>query len=591
MPSTDPAASARRRALAFWIVLASIALIIAIVGALAPLQGEDWTPRYWLLRRGAGVGSLFSYLTHHRTIGDWIELLLSAVPPSHAVLTPLCTVAVMVGAVAVAFGRVPRPRDPLGWVWVLIASALVWVGAPRAGLAFFYRPYAAHFLAGVAAMEWLAFVVLYVDVGPGRGRAIACGLLGLVAGTGPHSIVIIALWVLARATWRDRAAVAAWRWWLLGGLVLGAVLLFTQRPYVPLFAIVRGGFEHNLYKLYMFMGECGELVAVVMLFFFVLLLAARIRPPGLAGPDTPTVRFAGKVFLLAIVAAFLSVLSPRWGEPAMLAPVVGMAIATLALWREPLADRRLRVVIVVLAVVAHALVALYAIPRYVEVNREYGERMAIIESTAPGGVAKVAPYRKSIQDSWFLGDDFITTNIRGLVAEIHGLRTIELTAPIGGLQASAGFHFEEVFSTGERAPLLTDDLEVARAVYAEDVLAKRRAGWIGDAHLELVGFDWPGRNGRPLIAERYHGDEHEEYTGFADVRQFDKNERLRFAIDLDSIDGDYPETWIVERGRALPTEMLDDDLVRFSPENSDRYVLLRCRPDECWVIIAPWIQI
>ena len=593
MPSTDPDVSARRRALAFWIVVAAIGLLVALVDALAPLQGEDWTPRYWLVRRGAGLGSLFSYLTHHRTLGDWVEMLLSAVPLAHAVISPLLGIAVLVGAVAIAFGRVPRPRDPDAWVWVLIASALVWVGAPRAGLAFFYRPYVAHFLAGVAAMEWLAFVYLYVDVRPGRGRAIACGLLGLVAGTGPHSVVIIAVWVLVRAIRRQRAAgaVPPWRWWLVGGLVLGAAILLSQRPYVPLRAILRGGFEHNLYKLYMFMGECGELVAVVMLFFFVLLLAARMRPPGLPGPDVKTIRFAGKAFLLAIVSAFLSVLSPRWGEPAMLAPVVAMTIATLALWREPLADRRLRLVIASLAVVANALVALYAIPRYVEVHREFGERIETIESTPAGGIARVAPYSKSVQDSWFFGDDFLTTNIRGLVAEIHGLRTIELNAPIGDLQAPAGFEFDEVFSTGERARLLTDDFDVARSVFAEDVVARRRTGWDGNAQLELVNLRWPERNGRTLIAERYHSDEREEYSGFAEIRPFDKNERMRLGIDLESIDGDYPDTLVIEKGQQVPVEMVDDDLVRFSPQNSDRYVLLRCRRDECWVVFAPWVQI
>jgi hypothetical protein len=593
VPSTDPDVSARRRARTFWIVVAAIVMLVAVVDALAPLQAEDWTPRYWLLRRGAGLRSLWSYLLHHRTIGDWVEMLLSSVPTAHALVTPMLAISVIVGAVAIAFGRIPRPRDPDGWLYVLVAAALVWVGAPRAGLVFFYRPYAAHFLAGGAAMVWLVFVYLYVDVAPGRGRAIACGLLGLVAGTGPHSVVLIAVWVLVRATRRQRAAgpVPAWRWWMVGGLVTGAVLLLTQRPYVPLRAILRGGFEHNLYKLYMFMGECGELVAVVMLLFFVLLLAARIRPPGLPGPDTKTIRFAGRAFLLAIISAFLSVISPRWGEPAMFAPVVAMTIATLALWREPLGDRRLRAVIASLAVVANALVALYAIPRYIEVHREFGERMDTIESTRAGGVARVAPYRRSVQDSWFYGDDFLTTNIRGLVAEIHGLRTIELDAPIGDLQAPAGFEFDEVFSTGERSRLLTDDLDVARSVFAEDVVARRHAGWDGNAQLELVNLQWPGRNGRTLIVERYHGDEREEYAGFAEIRPFDKNERMRLGIDLDSLDGDYPDTLIIEKGQPLPIEMVDDDLVRFSPQNSDRYVLLRCRRDECWVVFAPWVQI
>jgi hypothetical protein len=129
-------------------------------------------------------------------------------------------------------------------------------------------------------------------------------------------------------------------------------------------------------------------------------------------------------------------------------------------------------------------------------------------------------------------------------------------------------------------------------VFAEDVLARWRAGWRGDVHLEMVQFDWPGRNGRPLIVMRYYGDGRKMYVPEADNRPMDKTQRMRLGYDPDSLDGDYTESVVVVGGQALKIDADPDaNVVALYPQTSDRYVLLQCDREECWVMFAPWVQL
>jgi hypothetical protein len=584
MATLPSPATPARRARAFWVVLGGLWAFLAAVAWFAPVQGDDWLPMYWIGQHGGGPLSVLGYLARHRSIGDLAAIVLVTAPIVHVLLSPTIALTLLIGIIALARGRIPRPRDPDSALLLFAASTMIWIGAPRAGLDFFYRPYLAHFVYGLTAVIWLLYLIVHrAHVARGRGATIAIGALALIAGTSNHYIapvLLYALWQRLRAA-RAAGRAPTWQWVALILAAIGALLMFTNRPFLPLHAIGRGGFEHNVFRLYLFMGQCGELVALLMIVFFAL--ALRLQGPRAAIPTAggDAIALAGRAYVASLIMAVLAVFSPRWGEPAMLAPVVALTIAGLALLEPSWGYRPLRRAVVIAGVLVHGLVIAMSLPRYVRARAEFDERMAAIAAAPAGGVARIAPYRKTEQDAWFFGDDLMYTRIRGRVAVDYGLRAIDYTGPFSRLEPSAGFRFVERWSPTETTPLLTDDLDVARSLF-NDHTRDHDAPEQGPATLELVGgLDWPGRAGRPLIAARYV--DGELMIPDFDFTPMDKKQRFSIAVDPDSMDGAYPEAVMVSAGATIPFTRDDDDHWVFPPR-TDRYTLVRCNPRACWVV-------
>ncbi len=287
MSGALPAPRDPRSPVAFWAVLGGLWLFLAVIAWLAPIQGDDWLPMYWIGQHGGGPLSVLEYTTRHRTIGDLSpSILLVTAPPVHVVLSPTIVVTPMVGVLAVARGAIPRPRDRDAALLLAVTSTMIWIGAPRAGLDFFYRPYLAHFVYGLTAVVWLLYLVIHRPEAPrGPGATVAIGALALCAGTSNHYVAPVLLFVLWRRIrgLRDRepatspARSARARAQPPRGpvpdLAVGRVRRDRPRradpvhqPAVPAARRdrVRGGFEHNVFRLYLFMGQCGEPVAPLM---------------------------------------------------------------------------------------------------------------------------------------------------------------------------------------------------------------------------------------------------------------------------------------------------------------------------------------
>lgn len=609
MSGALPAPRDPRSPVAFWAVLGGLWLFLAVIAWLAPIQGDDWLPMYWIGQHGGGPLSVLEYTTRHRTIGDLASILLVTAPLVHVVLSPTIVVTLMVGVLAVARGAIPRPRDRDAALLLAVTSTMIWIGAPRAGLDFFYRPYLAHFVYGLTAVVWLLYLVIHrLEAPRGPGATVAIGALALCAGTSNHYVAPVLLFVLWRrirgvrdrepATSPARSAraraqpprgpVPTWLWVAFGATALGALILFTNRPYLPLGAIARGGFEHNVFRLYLFMGQCGELVALLMIVFFAIMVRARFAPLDIALADPRGIALAGRAYGTALIIAVLAVFSPRWGEPAMLAPVVALTVAGLTLLEPSWRYRPLRTGAIIAAVIVHGLVVVTTVPRYLRAKAEFDDRMAAIAATPAGGIAHIAPYRKTEQDAWFYGDDLMATRIRGRVAVTFGLRAIDYTSPFGRLERSAGYTFVERWGD-ETVPLLTDDLEVARSLFGDHVRTRTRdLSEPGPATLELTdGLDWPGRNGRRLIAATYDDVEDEIVVPDFDFTPLDRKQRFSLELDADSLPGSFPQAVVASSGESIPFTTDGDDHWVFPPR-SDRYALLRCNDRECWVAMAIW---
>ncbi|HTJ42334.1 MAG TPA: hypothetical protein VL463_09590 [Kofleriaceae bacterium] len=572
----------RPRAIAYWCVLGASVALYAVVCAMQPPEGDDWDVLFWLSRQGRGLGSLAAYARQHHTLADLASFALNAVPWLHAIVTPAVACAFMIGMVAVTTGRVPRPRDDDGWLLVLLASALVWIGAPRTGLDFYNRSYAATFLYGLTAVVWLVFV--YVRA---RGHAAWVFVLALVAGTAMPfllPVTLVTIWKSIRAA-RKRGPVPAWMWAGAIGALSGAALALTSKPYLDLKLFLGVGFEHKLYSLYLFMGETGELVTLVMVILFLQGLRARLRPSiVVTWPTAREIGIAGWGFGAGMATAWVSLLTPRWGEPSILATVAGFTIAGLALLVPVLAERGLRRAMIALGVIVHVLVAVYSIMHVVELDRWWTQRRRELASAPPGGVAHVTPYELTRETSWSLGDDLVFSHRRALLAASLGLRAIEYTTPIGGQEGTSPFVFDEVWSDGVRARLLTGDLDVALEIFEQD--ARARAG---TGRLEVVGgLDWPERDGRRLIAARAH-------DGAIDQPDYgartDRNGNMGFHADRDSLTGGvYPFTEIIEAGRSLDFTWERREFW-FYPQRNARFTHLQCNLDECWVVSSRWTNL
>lgn len=597
MSSSEAALSERRRAIAFWAVLGGIWLVVAIMAFLSPLQGDDWLARAWIERYGFSPGALWTYTVRNHVVGDLVTVLLVTSRVAHVLLSPTIVCALLVAIVTFAEGRVPRPSDRGAALLVALASTFLWVGSPQLGPVLFHRAFLALFVYGFTALLWL--LIAYRLAGERSRstwpRAIAMLALGLIAGTSNHHVVplaIIAVYTWNRARARAGRDVPLWMWSGLVGLVAGAALLFSDSPYVPWKFTLRVGFEHNLFRLYGFMAPAAGLVTLVMLIFFVRMIARQVRGAPDDPPSPTDVRLAGWGLGLGVLLALLGLFSPRWGEPAVLAPTVAIVIGALAVLRGPCTERWVAHALIALAVLVHVVVVIAAVPRYARAHAEFEDRVAMLAATPTKAIAKITPYDQAEPDYWFLGEDLGAGTIRAYVAWLYGVRAISMTTPFARYEAPAGLHFEEEIrdpgGAPRRLPLLTDDLEVARAQFREDVIERRHEGWDGTATLELVDFDWPSRRGRRLIAGRYH--DHASVELGYEIMPIDRTLRMSVIVDPDSLEGGYPEAHLIGHGVDEPLS-IDGDRYWISPQIVEQPIFLLCNADECLVITALWAQL
>jgi hypothetical protein len=593
-------ASVRQR-LVFWSVVVSAWAFFAIVALLAPVQGEDWSARFWVHTYGGDLDWALRYVRNHHVLGDLVELGIAAFRWLHVLLSPTICLAFFAGIFVHVRGRLPRPADPRDTLALALASALVWLGGARAGLAFFHRPYLAMFVYGLTAVIWFTAAYRLAGARPAGGVARALGLfvLGVLAGSSNHhvvAVVLVAVPLWMRARRRRGEPLPAWMWTGLAGLVVGAVLLATDPPYLPLVSFGEYGIEGNFIRFFRTLAEGGRVIAGCLIALFAMLVRSRFRDVPMPLVPDQHLRQLGWWLAGALIIAALALLAPRWGEPAMLAPTVCLVVGGLMVLDALAADARARQALVAFAIIAHVVVLACTLPTYVRAHREYAARARALHAAPRGSRVVIEPYTQVDQTSWFFGEDLATAATRALIAESYGLSAVEFARPFGNLEETSDHELAIAWSwapgsaDAARAPierLATHDLAVARMIFDERVAVARGRAGFQTASLVLMNLDFPGRAGRPVIAARQLG----ERSLVPVVKSYgaDRTLRYRFLVSPRGLGGGYPETYIVVGGHLQPLEASSDPrVVYYRPTLAARYTLLRCNAVECIALESTW---
>jgi len=388
----------------------------------------------WRLVRDGWLGS-------NPRLGQTLTTLLYAPGPYHMIVTPLLELGLFLAMTAIALGRRPsikRTDDALVFVTV---TALFAACTPQFGPMLFYRPFMGNYTFGLLLnLLWLLPYRFHATE-PRPYRAWWSPLLlvlGVAAGmcnehTGPAFIGLGALAVV----WSVRRGDRIKPWMIAGlvGLIAGYVLLMVAPGHDARYGglakqagmlerVTDRGFGANVWII----GRLA-LYSLWALPWIVLGFVARRRPPppSLPAAPLPTWQRTALVAIAAagVVATFALLASPKLGPRLYMHSIGLLAIALTGWLVAQLAAPWARKACAILSGVVLAYVCARCLLTYRTVGAISGERIAIIQTGAPGAHVVVPRYPK-LPAKWFLGEDFTAENLRISTAADYGLGSIEL---------------------------------------------------------------------------------------------------------------------------------------------------------------------
>jgi len=428
--SASSTAAERRRAVVAALAFATVWLAVhGIVGAWAPLGGDDWRHARWAATHASG------WWPAHASLGEACAYALVRLASLHALVSPVLGLALVVGVFALAMRRLPDPRRGLDVLGVALASAMLWIALPRAGAMWFHRSYAAAQIWGGAVAVWLAVPYRLGWRGPkSRLRACVCGalafLVGLLATTSTRAFAVALVCGLVLATLRTRREQRrAWQWAGIAGALLGTGSSIVRAPWAEVGRVFTR-LEPTLAALAPLLRAGVVLLAVVG-----LAVLLRRRRDDAGAPDAGRSLEAVVAWLgLGVVAQ----LGPRGNDAVWLPAALALVVAVLpwALW---LAHARVaRSVAIGVVVLLHVVVWRRALVTYAAIRDEAAVRLAVIARTPVGEIARVAPRRQIVGDAWWIGEDWLDAAPREATArEVWGLADLELVPPPRQLERSA----------------------------------------------------------------------------------------------------------------------------------------------------------
>lgn len=399
--------------------LVALAAVHALLAAWTPIQGDGWNHWIWAgQHRGTGIGA---WLVSHLQFSDAIGYLLARCRVAHIILTPCMFVALVIGLFTLAMRRLPRGEDVLG---VTLASALLWLGQPSAGITYFYTPYTASLVYGSAVAVWFAVPFRCGwNVRPAWLPLLV--FAGYCAGTSTRGIAIallVCVIVMLRRAPRQR-----WMWVAFAGLIVGLLAGFALPPWVEVPRVVRRGLEANLVLIKLPIEEIGELVSLTSAFFMFDLVLGAFRKRRAPASERPDVGAPIALFLIAFATSIVCLFGPKYNE-ALLLPATCLVIVACAPFLLWLAQAPVtRYLMIAIVVIVHATAWSIALAKYHQFGSEGDARIAKLQSTAPSQVAVVRPYSQTLSDFWFIGEDLGAARVRELVAiEGFGLGGVSL---------------------------------------------------------------------------------------------------------------------------------------------------------------------
>ncbi len=364
---------------------------------LSPIAGSDWTA---LLDAPA--------LTTH----GLVHAALCRAPILDAALTPVIAVALALGIAALALRRWPDGRDPGDAAALLVASTLVWVIAPRAGLVYAHRATAAAELYGACAALYVAIAFTALVRRP---PAISLFVAGIIAGATPRHIGTVLLCAMIANVVRTRSRAA---WFALAGVAIGCFASWYASP-----AVYLESPDDFLRAVVVALRLPIVALAACALVVLVQLARNKLAAAPVAGIGTSV----AAIFAIGAVVE----LSPQPDSTQLFAAAVLVAI--LATRTALLVGAR--GVVVALALLVQLQLAWTSVRVTYAMHLDAKQRIALLRRAAPGSTAVVPAYRRNHANGYVYGDDFRLARLRDRVAsEVFGLRAIAIEPALYGAE-------------------------------------------------------------------------------------------------------------------------------------------------------------
>jgi hypothetical protein len=420
--------------------VAGVLVLHGIVAWLAPISSDDWDQLVFAFQhRHDAMGDwLGAWFARHFTLADATSYLVVRHPIAHAIVTPLLALAVAWGAFAIAARRLPR-FDAWGDVaGVVVIAALLWIGAPRCGLTYFHRPYAATWLCGTAFTLWY-FVPLRCGWRVRGGWIALLALVGFLAATSTRQLGIFAVvgTLYALVQRRER-----WLYILLAAVAAGLVVGFYRATFD--YRGLRPGIEPSLVALNLPIFEGGELVSLVGGLVLAKLVVGTLWPrfAGVGTPDTTeTLRWFG-VWLAYIIIALLG---PRYSEASVFPATVILCVAVFPVVRWIMTSRPMAIAVVAIAAGIHVIAWSMALSTYVPLAAAFEQRMVTVKTTPRNTVATVKTYAQIRPSFWAYGEDWNDAARRQFIAAtLFRLEDIELSPAFRRLEVNPRLEFRLV---------------------------------------------------------------------------------------------------------------------------------------------------
>ncbi len=392
----------------FVVPFIAMAAVYSIIAAWTPTQGDAWLHLVWAGRHAGG------WIAAHYQFSDAVGYVLANYPAVHVLLSPMVAIALVVGMFCVAMRRTPRATGT-DLLTLGLLSALIWIGQPHAGVAWFYTQSVAMHVYGGAAAVWFVAAIRC------RWRVLPLLIIaGYAAGTSTRAIAIATLVAVLVEKPRER-----WMKIAIGALVVGTVVGFARPPFLEVGKVFRRGLDPNLFVLKLPIEEIGRIAALVGAFVVVELARRALQRGRLNDIEQPRGTAGWLVLYFGIV--LLAIFGPKYYEATLFPATIILAIATLP-WLLWFAEARgYRIALVTFAIGVHLIAWTAALVTYHRLGTEGAVRQALLAHTPKGQVAKAPPYSQILPSFMWFGEDFSTPRMRQMVAiEVYGLKDIEL---------------------------------------------------------------------------------------------------------------------------------------------------------------------
>lgn len=566
--------------------IVALLVVFAVVCGLSPLYSDDWDHVAWAVQHRHDSGWLASFLSSHYTFSSAMSYVLARSTLVHTIVTPLVVLALVWGVFVIAMRRRPRFDDWNDILGVVVIAALIWVGAPRAGLVFFHRPFTGTWLYGTTLAIWL-LVPFRCGLTPRTPWLVALAVLGFVVGTSTRQLGVISTFAVLYAIIKQDRPRATWLVFLavLAGTVVGYFhAAFDFRGFRP-------GVELSMLALNLSFFECGEIITLTGALVLLKLLVKALWPrrAGDPIPDTSeTLRWFGMWFGATVLALF----GPRYSEAAIFPAAIVVVIATFPYIRWAMSSAPLKIAMIAIAIAINLIAWSMALQRYVPLHAEFKDRLAKLAAAPRDSVATVTTYSQVRPSFWAYGEDWGEASRRQLIAaQVYRLRDILIVPAFRRFETNPGLEIVLEVDGVTPAQLQAADapktwgttLRTARAQFS--TLVGQLRGQVSAPFtariVSTLSYDF--LRGRKLLVASY---ENGALTTLKiNRRNADDESRIPIRAWPRSFAAKYPEAYAVEGTKATPIQLARNQYL-VQALTTELHAVVACDPARCFLVEA-----